>query len=107
MSSAFSHTPSSGNIIVNLTGTYEVTYIVVTQNGQQFGLAVNGTLLPGGIYGADTGGRGIPGQIVFSATAGDIITIQHLSSGPANLLAMNGGTQPSVNASLSIRRVVP
>jgi hypothetical protein len=90
-----------------------VTYFVTVQTLYQFALFLDGTILPESIYGAGTNVgiqvSGTPGQVVFSATAGQVLTLENVSSSSDSLLAglatKVGGTQNSINVSIRIIRV--
>jgi hypothetical protein len=106
MTGAFSHDTSAPNITINVTGTYDAGFIVLGLGSNQFAFFLNGAALPGGIYGTGTGNQGSPGQIVFSANAGDVLTIRnHSSSLPIALQLQTGGSQINANASVRILKI--
>jgi hypothetical protein len=104
ITSGIFHAPSSGSIIITVAGTYQVIFIITTTLSSQFGLFLNGVVLPDSIYGSGTTLTGPPGQVILSANVGDVLTVCNYSSVPsvANLPISAGGTQINVNASISI-----
>jgi hypothetical protein len=98
------HAPSSDSITIGIAGTYQVIFIIIAQNTCQFGLFLNGVVLPDSIYGSGQTLVGVSGQVIFLANAGDVLTLRNYSSVPsvANLPITAGGSQINVNASISI-----
>jgi hypothetical protein len=103
MTGAFTFIAPSSTIIINVAGTYEVTFFVTVDRTNTFALALNGSPLASGVYGSGIGGQCAPGQVVISANAGDLLTVQNVSGVIIPLPAMVGGTQSSTNASICIR----
>jgi len=68
----------------------------------------NGALIPGTIYGSGAGDEQNTGQAIFTAAAGDVLTVvNHSTTGgaPVTLQTNAGGTQTNVNASVTIEKL--
>jgi hypothetical protein len=104
ITSGFTHIPSSSDIIINVSGIYEVIFFVTTQTASQFALFLDGLVLTDSNYGTGVGSTAGPGQIIFSANAGQVLTLRnHTSTGlTANLPVSVGGSRTTVNASITI-----
>ena len=66
LTSGFTHTAGTAPITVVSTGVYEVTFSVSGTEASQFGLFVNGTLVPGTIYGSAAATQQNDGQAIFT-----------------------------------------
>lgn len=108
------HAANSSQIIVLNTGTYKVTFNLICDVVNQFGLFLNGSLVSGTIYGNNfltpnpvAAPRTI-GQAIFPISAGDILTLRnHTSSGGTVVFpVLNGGQAgPDGNVTLIIQQV--
>jgi hypothetical protein len=106
MTPGIKHAPGSAGIEIVETGTYELTFSVSGTEPSQMALFLNGTLVPGTIYGSGAGTQQNAGQAIFSASAGAVLTVRnHTSSAAVGLAAPIGGTQPSSNASVVIEKL--
>jgi hypothetical protein len=107
LSSAFSHSASTPGININFTGVYVATFFVTTTGQSQFALFLSGTVIPESIYGSEANVTGGPGQVIFSATAGQRITLRNHSSASGNIFlpVTAGGSHINVNASITIIRL--
>ncbi|HVE67970.1 MAG TPA: hypothetical protein VNB64_05250 [Solirubrobacteraceae bacterium] len=106
MTSGIQHAVGSGDITLVNEGDYKVTFSVSGTEPNQMALFVNGVLVPGTIYGSGAGTQQNTGQAIVSVGAGDVLTIRnHTSSAAVTLATPIGGTQGSVNASISIEKV--
>ncbi len=100
------HALGAAGITLTTTGTYEVTFSVSGTEPSQIALFVNGTLVPGSVYGSGAGTQQNTGQAIFVASAGAVLTVRnHTSSAAVGLATPIGGTQPSSNASVVIERL--
>ncbi len=100
------HVPGAAGITLTIAGTYETTFSVSGTEPSQIALFVNGTLVPGTIYGSGAGTQQNTGQAIFVAPAGAVLTIRnHTSSAAVGLATPIGGTQPSSNASVVIEKL--
>jgi len=100
------HAPGTANIALVSAGTYKVTFSVTGTEPNQFGLFVNGALVPGTIYGSGAGTQQNTGQVIATFGAGDVLTLRnHSSSAAVGLQPLAGGTQANVNASVAIERL--
>jgi hypothetical protein len=100
------HAPGAAGITLTTAGTYDVTFSVSGTEPSQMALFVNGTLVPGTVYGSGAGTQQNTGQAIFVAPAGAVLTIRnHTSSAAVGLATPIGGTQPSSNASVVIEKV--
>jgi hypothetical protein len=101
-----SHALGVAGITLTTAGTYEVTFSVSGTEPSQMALFVNGTLVPGAVYGSGAGTQQNTGQAIFIAPAGAVLTVRnHTSSAAVGLATPIGGTQPSSNASVVIERL--
>ncbi|MBK9981942.1 MAG: collagen-like protein [Saprospiraceae bacterium] len=106
LTAGFIHTPGSTTITILNTGMYKVNFSVSGAEPNQFTLFLNGIPIPGSTYGSGAGTQQNNGQVVFFASAFDIITLRnHSSSSSVNLLSLVGGTESSVNASIIIQKL--
>jgi hypothetical protein len=106
MTTGFTHVPGTSSIIILNTGIYKANFSVSGTEHNQFAMFLNGAVVPGSIYGSGAGTQQNIGQMIFSSTAGDILTFRNHTSAAAVTLASNiGGTDLSVNASLMIEKL--
>lgn len=100
------HALGAAGITLTAAGTYEVTFSVSGTEPSQMALFVNGTLVPGTVYGSGAGTQQNTGQAIFVAPAGAVLTVRnHTSSAAVGLATPIGGTQPSSNASVVIEKL--
>jgi len=100
------HAPGAAGVTLTIAGTYEVTFSVSGTESSQMALFVNGTLVPGAVYGSGAGTQQNTGQAIFNAPAGAVLTVRnHTSSAAVGLATPIGGTQPSSNASVVIEKL--
>ena len=100
------HAPGSPTIQMTNAGIYEVTFSVSGTEPNQFGLFLNGVLVPGTIYGSGAGTQQNTGQAIFAIGAGDVLTLRnHTSAAAVTLATPIGGTQANVNASIVIKKL--
>jgi hypothetical protein len=72
----------------------------------QMAVFANGSAVAGGVFGSGAGTQINTGEVVFSASAGDIISVRNHSSASVVTLQVNaGGTQANANASITIERL--
>ena len=86
-------------------GVYEALYTVTPFTGATgtslFGLDLNGTLLPGSVFGADTITDQVNGNTLVSVDPGDKLQLRNLSS----MIELAELPDDQVNASLLVTRV--
>jgi hypothetical protein len=100
------HAPGAAGIQIVAAGTYEVTFSVSGVEPSQMGLFLNGSVVPGTVYGSGAGTQQDTGQAIFAVAAGDVLTLRnHSSSAAVTLQTLAGGTQTSVNASVVIEKL--
>jgi hypothetical protein len=100
------HAPGATGVTLATAGAYEVTFSVSGTEPSQMALFINGTLVPGTVYGSGAGTQQDTGQAIFVAPAGAVLTVRnHTSSAAVGLATPIGGTQPSSNASLVIEKL--
>jgi hypothetical protein len=107
IASAFTFNPLTSGIIINVSGVYGATFVITPSGANQFAFFLNGSPLASGIYG-NAQASGNPGQIIFPASAGDILTVHNHSSpglGLAVLPVSFLGPLAIVNASVLITRL--
>lgn len=106
LTSGFTHTVGLAPITVVGAGVYKVTFSVSGTETSQFALFVNGTLVPGTIYGSGAGTQQNNGQAIFSIAAGGLLTLRnHTSSAAVGLPTIGGGTLANTNASVLIEKL--
>jgi hypothetical protein len=106
LTSGFVHIPGTTTINIINTGIYKVSFSVSSAEPNQFALFLNGSVLSGSIFGSGAGTQQNNGALIFSATAGDVVSLRNHSSAAAVTLASNvGGTQANVNASLIFQKL--
>ncbi len=107
------HVPGSTNIQIVTPGIYEVLYTVNTPfSSSRFTAALNGSLIPGATlyYVAGTTTPAVlNGQLVFSATAGDILTIRCVNTTGTSVEVSSAGftgtNNQNVAASIIVRQI--
>jgi hypothetical protein len=98
------HTLGTSQIIVSVPGDYEVTFSVSGTEPNQFALFLNGSVVPGTVYGSGAGTQQNNGQVIFTIPAGGVLTLRnHSSAAAVGLASVIGGTQANVNASIVIK----
>ncbi|MFZ1559315.1 MAG: hypothetical protein WAT37_05280 [Saprospiraceae bacterium] len=106
LTSGFVHVPGTTTINIINTGIYKVSFSVSSAEPNQFALFLNGSVMSGSIFGSGAGTQQNNGALIFSATAGDVVSLRNHSSAAAVTLASNvGGTQANVNASLIFQKL--
>lgn len=106
LTSGFTHTAGTAPITVVAAGVYKVTFSVSGTESSQFALFVDGTLVPGTIYGSGAGTQQNNGQAIFSIVAGGLLTLKnHTSSAVVGLPTIGGGTLANTNASVLIEKL--
>jgi hypothetical protein len=106
MTPGISHAPGNAGIEIVEAGTYEVTFSASGTEPSQFAIFLNGTLVPGTIYGSGAGTQQNTGQAIVIVPAGAVLTIRnHTSSAAVGLAAPIGGTGASSNASVVIEKL--
>jgi hypothetical protein len=106
MTPGVEHAPGSAGIKVVEAGTYELTFSVSGTEPSQMAIFLNGTLIPGTIYGSGAGTQQSTGQAIFTVPAGAVLTVRnHTSSAAVGLATPIGGTQASSNASVVIEKL--
>ncbi|MEK5070485.1 BclA C-terminal domain-containing protein [Sporosarcina sp. FSL K6-1508] len=102
------HILGTSQIIVNVSGDYEVTFSVSGVEPNQFALFLNGAPITGTVYGSGAGTQQNNGQAIISIAAGDALTLRnHSSAAAVTLQTLAGGTQTNVNASIVIKMLNP
>ena len=106
MTSGITHAVGTPGVTLVASGTYKVTFSVTAVGLSQVALFVNGTLVPGTIYGSGAGTQQNNGQAIFTTTANDVLTIRnHTTAAAIGLQTLAGGSQATVNASLVIEKL--
>jgi len=100
------HATGSAQIVLTNAGTYKVAFSVSGTQSNQMALFVNGTVIPGTIYGSGAGTQQNNGQVIVTLGAGDSLTLRnHSSAAAVGLQTLAGGTQESANASVLIEKL--
>lgn len=106
LTAGITHASGSPSILVATAGIYEVTFSVSGTEPNQFALFLNGNLVPGTIYASGAGTQQNNGQAIFTIGAGDVLTLRnHSSAAAVGLATPIGGTQASVNASITLKKL--
>ena len=106
LSSGITHSVPDSQIVLAVTGTYEITFIVSSVEPNQFALSLNGAPLTGTTYGSGNGTQQTTGDALISIAAGDVLTLRnHTSASAVTLQTLAGGTQTNVNASVMIEKL--
>ena len=101
-----SGTPGAQEIALTSAGDYKVTYSTSGTEPSQFALFMNGALVPGTIYASGAGTQQNVGQVIATFPAGALLTLRnHSSSAAVGLATPIGGTEASVNASVTIEKL--
>jgi hypothetical protein len=101
-----SHEPGAAEIHIRLAGVYTVIFSLSGAEPSQFGLFVNGLLVPGSVFGSGAGTQQNNGQVTLVLAANDVITVvNHSSAAAVTLPSFTGGKQDNVNASVSIQKI--
>lgn len=100
------HTPGSTTMTVQTAGDYRVSFSVSGVEPNQFAVFVNGTVVPGGIFGSGAGTQQNRGELIVGLAAGDVLTLRnHSSAAAVTLQILAGGTEVNANASMTIEKV--
>ena len=106
MTSGITHTPGAAGITLVNSGIYMVTFSVSGTQPSQMALFVNGTVVPGTVYGSGAGTQQNNGQAIVAIAADGVLTVRnHTSSAAVGLATPIGGTQESTNASVAIEKI--
>ena len=102
------HAPGSSGIVILGAGDYKVTFSVSGTEPNQFGLFLNGAMVPGTVYGSGAGTQQNSGQVIVTIQANDVLTLRNHTSAAAVTLAAAppiGGTVSAVNASVLLQKL--
>jgi len=107
MTPGITHAPGAADIALSSPGDYSITFSVSGTEPGQFGLFLNGALIPGTIYGAGAGTEQDNGQVIVHVPApNEVLTlVNHSSSAAVGLASDIGGTQANVNASIIVEKL--
>ena len=100
------HNPGSADIVINESGTYEITFSVQADRVNQFALFLNDTLIPGTIYSVGAANVNNIGRVIVTVQAPATLNLRnHTSFNPVSLQTEIGGAEDQVNAAISIIRL--
>jgi BclA C-terminal domain len=106
MTTGFTHATGNAGITVVTAGTYKFTYSLAGTEPNQMALFVDGTVVPGSIYGSGAGTQPSSGFVIAAVPAGAVLTLRNYSSAAAvGLASVIGGTQANTNASVAIEKL--
>lgn len=106
LSPGITHAPGDAGITLTSAGAYAITFSASGTESNQMALFLNGSVVPGTIYGSGAGTQQNTGQGIAMAGAGDVLTLRnHTSSAAIGLATPIGGTQASTNASVLIEKL--
>jgi hypothetical protein len=99
-------TPGDAGIVILTSGDYKVTFSVSGTEPNQMGLFLNGTAVPGTVYGSGAGTQQNNGQVIVTVVAPATLTVRNLLLVSAvTLQTLAGGTETNVNASVVIEKL--
>jgi hypothetical protein len=100
------HTPGTSAITLGTAGNYKIAFSVSGTEPNQFAVFQNGVPVAGSIYGSGAGTQQNSGQVIVTASAGDVLTIRnHSSAAAVTIQTLTGGTQANANASILIEKL--
>lgn len=100
---AFTFSTGTSTIVIVEAGIYQLSFIATTVEPSQFSVNLNGSFINGSRYGSGAGTQQNSGQLIFTAAAGDVITIRNDASAAAvSLQTLAGGSAINTNASVMI-----
>ncbi|MET3575084.1 collagen-like protein [Bhargavaea ullalensis] len=107
MSSGFTHTSGSTDIIVKSGGIYEIIYTVTGGNPQQWTLFVNDSAVPESRYGIQSGNAETVGLLILALQNNDVVTLRNNTSesNQVDLVVQSGGKLNVVNASITFKKL--
>jgi hypothetical protein len=106
MTAGITHAPAAPGIVLVNAGDYKVTFSVSGVEPNQMALFVNGAVVAGSVYGSGAGTQQTTGQVIITASAGDVLTVvNHSSAAAVTLQTLAGGTQTNANASVTIEKL--
>jgi hypothetical protein len=106
LTSGITHASGSAAIVLVNSGVYKITFSVSGTEPNQMALFVNGTLVPGTVYGSGAGTQQNTGLAIVAIGAGDALTLRnHTSAAAVGLASVIGGTQANANASVAIEKL--
>lgn len=97
-----STTTNTDQIIVNVAGTYRITFTVTSSSSMYFAIAINGVVQTSSEYGSNTGGTILAGNVILNFNAGDILTITNYSVATTTTLSNVSAGNPRISSSVSI-----
>jgi hypothetical protein len=106
MTPGITHAPGTASITILNAGVYKVAFSVSGVEPSQMALFLNGSPVPGTVYGSGAGTQQNNGQAIFTIAAGDALTVRSYTSAAAvGLQTLAGGTETNVNASIVIEKL--
>jgi len=106
LSPGITHAPGTDGIELVNAGIYKVAFSVSGVEPNQMAVFLNGSLVAGTVYGSGAGTQQNTGQVILTIAAGDVLTVRnHTSSSGVTLQTLAGGTQTSINASVSVEKL--
>jgi hypothetical protein len=106
VTAGITHTAGTAAITILNAGVYKVAFSASTVESSQMALFVNGSLVPGTVYGSGAGTQQNTGQAIFGVAAGGVLTLRSYTSAAAVILqTLAGGTQTNSNASVVIEKL--
>jgi hypothetical protein len=96
----------SSDIGILENGNYLVGFSVTGTEPNQFAIFVNGTVVPGSIYGSGAGTQQNNGQVIVRLEKGDTVTLVNYHSAAAvGLQSLSGGSEENVTASVTLLKL--
>jgi hypothetical protein len=97
------YVPGTDGIHIVTPGDYEIRFSVSGTQPNQFAIFINGVPDAASIYGSGAGTQQNNGVTMATLASGDVITlVNHTSSAGVSLTTPIGGTEATVNASITL-----
>ena len=100
------HQIGTANIVVEQDGIYLISFFISGTEPSQFSVFVNGSVVPGSVYGSGAGTQQNNGQVIAELGKEDVVTIVNFASAASVILQnLSGGTEKNVKASISFQKL--
>jgi hypothetical protein len=100
------HEMDSSQIFILQAGNYLVSFLITGTEPNQFAIFVNGTVVPGSIYGSGAGTQQNNGQVIVKLGEKDAVTLVNYHSAAAvGLQSSSGGKENNVTASVTLLKL--
>lgn len=100
-----SHAEGAAEIILGSDGEYGIWFQVLAEEPNVVTAYQNGSPIPGGTFGVSIPFSHYPGNLIVSASAGDVITFRNTGLLPITLQVLTSPVQAATNAGVVIGRL--